>query len=133
MAVYRDENIWLNDKLEAALDELNKTKTDYGPTFDLICDLIPDGDMLLPAAEARLLITGGVSDGTRLPPGWRAHLHSALAGMGFIVPAQVIRNDKDKGDDTIRTYIRGDIGNAKWAKYFDGRIVFEPSYPYDSR
>ncbi len=127
LAVHRSEALWLDDpQLQAALDDLNKTKTDYGPTFELICDLIPNGDMLLPATEARKLLTGGSEDTLRMLPGWRPHLHSALSGLGFKVPSQVVRN----GGGTCRAYIRGDVGKAQWAVYSAGRIVFEPNDPY---
>lgn len=123
LEVYRNEALWLDSpELQVALDELNKTKTDYGSTYELICDVIPDGDMLLPTKEVLKLLTGG-QDTTRLAPQWRTHLHSALTGLGFVTPAKIVR----RNNDVFRAYVRGDADKARWAYYSDGRILFEAS------
>lgn len=122
MNVYRSERLWLDDpELQAELDELNKGKTDYGPTFEIIRDLIPQGDMLVPPDELRRLLAGGSDDPSRLHTGWRAGLHKALVGLGFEANAEVVR----KGKAVTRAYIRGDKANARWARYSNGRIEFE--------
>lgn len=122
MSVYRGERLWLDDlDLQAQLDELNKGKTDYGPTYEIIRDLVAEGDMLLPPDEIRRLLAGGSDDPSRLHTGWRAGLHKALVGLGFGANAEVLR----RGMSTTRAYIRGEKAAARWAKYSNGRIEFE--------
>jgi hypothetical protein len=125
MTIYKHEPLWLEDEaLQAELEALHKGVTDFGPTYEIIRDLIPAGNMMVPCADIRRLLTGGSADASRLPAGWRANLHRALVGLGF-EPQAVVSN---RGRDSVRAYIRGDISGKPWARWEDGRIAFESGW-----
>jgi predicted P-loop ATPase len=122
MTIYEREVLWLDDPaLRADLETLHKGVMDYGPTYEIIRDLIPDGDMMVPCADMRKLLTGGSEDASRLPSGWRANLQRALVGLGF-EPKSVVSN---RGRDPVRYYVRGDVSGKLWARWVNGRIEFE--------
>ncbi len=125
MTIYKHEPLWLEDEaLQAELEALHKGVTDFGPTYEIIRDLIPAGNIMVPCADIRRLLTGGSADASRLPAGWRANLHRALVGLGF-EPQAVVSN---RGRDSVRAYIRGDISGKPWARWEDGRIAFESGW-----
>jgi hypothetical protein len=107
--------------LEADLEALHQGVMDFGPTYDIIRDLIPEGEMMVPCADMRRLLTGGSEDASRLPTGWRGNLQRALVGLGF-EPQAVVSN---RGREAVRVYVRGDVSGKPWARWADGRIEFE--------
>lgn len=122
LTAYQSEALWIDDaQLQIELDALNRGKTDFGPTYEIIRDLIPAGAMLLPPEEARRLLTGGSDDPSRLPAGWRANLLKALTGLGFHPGTSVF----SRRGNTTRAYVRGEKDTALWARYSNGRIEFE--------
>ncbi len=122
MTIYEREPLWLDDPaLRADLETLHQGVMDFGPTYEIIRDLIPDGDMMVPCADVRRLLTGGSEDASRLPAGWRANLQRALVGLGF-EPQAVVSN---RGREAVRVYVRGDVSSRHWARWVDGRIEFE--------
>jgi len=124
MTMYQSEPLWLNDPaLEKDLEALHKGATDFGPTYEIIRDRVPDGEMMVPCEDIRKLLTGGSEDASRLPTGWRANLQRALIGLGF-EPQSVVSN---RGHDAVRVYVRGDVSGRPWARWADGRIEFEYS------
>jgi len=122
MTIYEREPLWLDDPaLQADLEALHKGVTDFGPTYEIIRDLIPDGDMMVPCADVRKLLTGGSEDASRLPSGWRANLQRALVGLGFEPGSKPV----NRHGRTVRVYRRGDGDAQPWARWVDNRIVFE--------
>jgi hypothetical protein len=94
---------------------------DFGPTYEIIRDLIPDGDMMVPCADILKLLTGGSEGASRLPTGWRGNLQRALAGLGFEPQSTV----SSRGREAVRVYVRGDVSGRPWGRWLDGRIEFE--------
>lgn len=131
LSAYSNEKLWIDDTaLQVELDALNRGKTDFGPTYDIIRDLIPDGPMLLPAGDARLLLVAGSDDPSKLPSGWRTNLTKALAGLGFEQSAQPFT----RHSTSVRAYVRGDRSAASWAKFANGRIEYEHTrHEWDDR
>lgn len=107
--------------IEADLEALHQGVMDFGPTYEIIRDLIADGDMIVPCADMRRLLTGGSEDASRLPTGWRANLQRALAGLGFEPGSKPV----NRHGRTVRVYRRGDGDAQPWARWADGRIEFE--------
>lgn len=122
MTIYEREALWLDDPaLRADLETLHQGVMDFGPTYEIIRDLIPDGDMRLTCADMRKLLTGGSEDASRLPAGWRANLQRALVGLGFKPDSK----PTNRSGRTVRVYVRGDEDGPPWARWVDGRIEFE--------
>lgn len=122
MTIYEHETLWLDDPaLRADLETLHQGVMDFGPIYEIIRDLIPDGDMMVPCADVRKLLTGGSEDASRLPTGWRGNLQRALAGMGFEPGSKPV----NRCGRSIRVYRRGDGDAQPWARWADSRIEFE--------
>jgi hypothetical protein len=122
MTIYEREPLWLDDPaLRADLETLHQGVMDFGPTYEIIRDLIPPGDMRLTCADMRKLLTGGSEDASRLPAGWHKNLQGALIGLGFKPDSKPV----NRGGRTVRVYVRGDEDGPPWARWVDGRIEFE--------
>lgn len=107
------ENLWLEDpELKAAVAEVAREASDFGPCLELLESSIPDGALKIPVVDVwRLVGIEGAESINRLMKAHHAHMRAAMAGFGFERREAGLRDDAGK---KVKAYLRGNPHQAPW-------------------
>ena len=103
-ALEKEELLWLNDDgllNDAALAA--KGAQDFGPWFDMLAGLIPDGSIKIAVADLWGMVGIKNDDINKVSAAHRLNLVKALSGLGFDTEVKVTR----RNSKSTRCYTRG--------------------------